>query len=87
MRNRVREYYQNNREILIEKARNRYRQLLEPDKAIKRQYGRNRYQNMSEEDKLRLKEYQKNFREAKKSTQFFFYLNFFLHCIKWDKKS
>ena len=40
MRNRVREYYQNNREILIEKARNRYKQL--------------------------------NFREAKKSTQFFF---------------
>ena len=58
--------YQNNKEILREKARNKYRQLSEQEKAIKRQYGGSRYQNMSEEDKQRLKEYQQNYHEAKK---------------------
>ena len=29
---------------------------------------------MSDEDKQRLKEYQKNYRESKKSTNFFYYL-------------
>ena len=66
MLNRANEYYENNKEVLREKAKNKYRELYEEEKNIKREYGRNRYHNMSEEKKQRLKEYQINYCEAKK---------------------
>ena len=47
--NRAKYYYQNNKEVLREKAKNKYRELSEKEKKIKREYGRNRYKNMSEE--------------------------------------
>ena len=65
--NRVKYYYENNKDKLREQARDNYRNLSEEDKSKKREYGRNRYQNMFEEKKQRLKEYQKNYREAKRS--------------------
>ena len=46
---RAEEYYENNNEILREKAKNRYRELSNEEKNTKRKYGRNRYHNMCEE--------------------------------------
>ena len=65
--NRVKDYYENDKDRLRKQARDKYRNLSEEDKNKKREYGRNRYHNMSEEKKQRLKEYQKNYSEAKKS--------------------
>ena len=65
MLNRTNEYYENNKEVLREKAKNKYRELSEEEKNIRREYGRNRYHNMSEEKKQRLKEYQINYLEPK----------------------
>ena len=53
--NKGKEYYNDNNEIFIEKARNKYRELSEKEKNINREYGRNGYHNMSEEKKQRLK--------------------------------
>ena len=64
--NRAKDYYENNKELIRERAKKTYRELSEEEKLIKREHGRNRYHNMSEEKKQRLKEYQKNYREAKK---------------------
>ena len=65
--NSAKYYYENNKEVLREKARNKYRELSDEEKNIKREYGRNRDKNMSEEKKQRLKEYQKNYHEANKT--------------------
>ena len=46
---RAKDYYENNKEVLREKAKNKYKELPEEEKNIKREYGRNRYKNMSEE--------------------------------------
>ena len=51
--NREKDYYENNKEVLRDKARNKYRELSKEEKNIKREYGRNGYQNMSEEDEER----------------------------------
>ena len=64
---RAKDYYENNKGLLREKANNKYRELSEEEKNIKREYEKKRYHNMSEEKKQRLKEYQKNYREAKNS--------------------
>ena len=40
------ECYQNNKDILKEKARNRHQNLSEEQKEIERQYSRNRYQKL-----------------------------------------
>ena len=40
------EYYQNNKDILKEKAKTRYQNLSEEQKELKRQYSRNRYQTL-----------------------------------------
>ena len=64
--NRTKDYYENNKELLRERAKNKYRELSEEEKNIKREYGKKRYHNMSEEVKKKLKEYQKNYLEAKK---------------------
>ena len=45
--NRAKEYYENNKKVLREKARDKYRQLSGKEKGIKRQYGWRRYQNVS----------------------------------------
>ena len=39
-------YYQNNKDILKQKARTRYQNLSEEQKELKRQYNRNRYQKL-----------------------------------------
>ena len=62
---RAKDYYENNKEFLRERAKNKHRELSEEEKNVKREYGKKIYYNMSEENKKRLKEYQKNYREAK----------------------
>ena len=49
--NRAKDYYNNNINVLRERAKNRYRELPEEEKNKKREYTKNRYHNMSEEDK------------------------------------
>ena len=61
--NRAKDYYENNKELLRERAKNKCRELFEEEKNIKREYGKKK--KMSEENKKRLKEYQKNYCEAK----------------------
>ena len=64
---RAKDYYENDKERLKDRATNKYRSLSEEEKNKKREYGSNRYRNMSEEKKQRLKEYHKKYREATKS--------------------
>ena len=45
--NRVKYYYENDKERLREQARDKYRNLSKEEKNKKREYGKNRYQNMS----------------------------------------
>ena len=49
--NRVKDYYENDKERLRERARDKYRNLSEEEKIKKREYGKNRYLDMSEEKK------------------------------------
>ena len=63
--NGSRDYYENGKERLREKARDKYRNLSKEEKNRKREYSKTRYHNMSEEKSQRSKEYQKNHREAK----------------------
>ena len=65
--NRAKDYYENDKKRLREKARDKYRNLSEEEKIKKREYAKNRYRNMSKEKKQRLKEYPKNYRETRKS--------------------
>ena len=58
MLNRAKDYYENDKEKLRGQARYKYRNLSEEEKNKNRGYGKNRYLNMSEEKKQRLKEYQ-----------------------------
>ena len=53
--NRVKDYYENDKERLREQARDKYRNLSEEEKNEKRKYGRNRYHNISEEKKTKTK--------------------------------
>ena len=59
MLNRAKEYYENNKGLLWERAKNKYR-------SVKKQYQKARYHNMSDEKKQILNDYQKNYREARK---------------------
>ena len=54
--NRAKDYYENKKDVLREKAKNKYRELSVEEKNIKREYGRNRYRNKHGEKKQRLKE-------------------------------
>ena len=54
MLNRAYEYYENNKEVLREKAKHKYRELSEEEKTIKRKYGRDRYHDMSVEKTKRI---------------------------------
>ena len=67
IRNRAKDYYENNKERLIVQTRDKYRNLSEDEKNKKIEYRENRYLNMSEEEKKKLKEYQKNYYKVKKS--------------------
>ena len=49
--NRTKNYYNNNKELLRERAKNKYRELPENEKNVKRQYQRDRYHNMTVEKK------------------------------------
>ena len=42
------EYYENNKDLLKEKARNRYKNLTEEEKKMKRQYSKDRYNKLKE---------------------------------------
>ena len=59
--NRVKDYYENDKERLRQQARDKYRNLSEEGKNIKKEYGKKKIPQMSEEKKQRLKEYQNNF--------------------------
>ena len=39
--NRAKDYYENSKELLRERAKNKYRVLSEEEKNIKREYGKN----------------------------------------------
>ena len=67
MLNRVKGYYEDDKERLWEQVWDKYRNLSEEEKNKKREYGKNRYRNILKRKKQRLKEYQKKYREAKKS--------------------
>ena len=54
------EYYQNNKDILKEKAKTRYQNLSEEQKELKRQYSRNRYQTLI---KKNIKQYEKSIKD------------------------
>ena len=64
--NRAKDYYENDKELLRERAKSKYRELPENEKDVKRLYQRDRSHNMTAEEKQRLKEYQTNYRETKK---------------------
>ena len=64
--NKAKDYYENNKELLRERAKNKYRESSENEKDVKRLYHRDKYHNMTAEEKQKLKEYQKNYRETKK---------------------
>ena len=82
--NRVKDYYENDKERLRKQARDKYRSLSQEER--KREYGRNRYKSMSKEKKQELNEYDKNYREAKKLKQKI--LTFFsFHYIKRGTRS
>ena len=49
--NREKDYYENNKDELIDRAKNKCKELSEEEKNIKRQYQRNRYHNMSNKKK------------------------------------
>ena len=49
MLNRAKNYYENNKELLRERAKNKYRPLSENEKDIKKQYQKARYHNMNDE--------------------------------------
>ena len=49
------DYYENNKQLLRERAKNKYRELSENEKDVKRQYQKDRYHNMTAEEKQRLK--------------------------------
>ena len=38
--NRAKDYYENNKELLRERAKNKYRELSEVEKNMKREYGK-----------------------------------------------
>ena len=57
--NRAKDYYENNKELLRERAKNKYRKLPENEKDVKRQHQRDRYHNMTAEEKQRLKDIKK----------------------------
>ena len=66
MLNRAKDFYENNKELLRERAKNKYRSLSEDEKDIKKQYQKARYHNMNDEEKQKLKDYQKSHCEARK---------------------
>ena len=53
MLNRVKDYYENDKERLREQAK--YRNLSEEENNKKREYGKNTYRNMSEDKKTKTK--------------------------------
>ena len=79
--NTAKDYYENDKERLREKARDKYRNLSEEDKNEKKEYGKNRYHNMFEENKQKLKEYQKKNIERQKSLNIIMNKNSFLIMI------
>ena len=58
--NRAKDYYENGKKRLREKARGKYRNLSEEEKYKKREYEKKRYHNMSKEKKQELKKNIKN---------------------------
>ena len=54
--NRAKDYYENNKERLRKQPRNKDRNLSEEEKNKKREYRINRRRNMPEEDRKRLNE-------------------------------
>ena len=47
--NKAKDYYEDNKEFLREKAKNKNRELSVEEKNLRREYGINRYKNISEE--------------------------------------
>ena len=54
--NKAKDYQENDKERLRERARDKYRNLSEEEKNKKREHRKNRYHNTSEKDKKRLNE-------------------------------
>ena len=66
--NRAKDYYENDKKRLRERARDKYRSLSEEEKNRKRKYGKKIDTIIClKKKKQKLKEYQKNYREGKKS--------------------
>ena len=64
--NRAKDYYENNKDLLRERAKNKYRELFDEEKYMKREYGKKTDMiTCLRKRKKRLKEDHKNYRGAK----------------------
>lgn len=64
-RNRAKDYFKNDKELLRGRAKDKYRELSEEEKNIKWEYGKKRYCSVSEDNLKKIEEYQKSYHEAK----------------------
>ena len=53
--NRTKKCYENNKNVLKDKARDKYRDLSDDEENEKKEYRRNRYRNMSEKKETKAK--------------------------------
>ena len=69
--NRAKDYYENKKELLRERAKNKYRELSEGEKNIKGQYGKCQISDtiICPKKKKKTKRISKNYRKAKKQMQ------------------
>ena len=67
--NRVKDYYQNDKERLREQARDKYKNLFEEERNKKREYGKNRYHN-SLKKRRKIKRISKKLSQGKKKSQY-----------------
>ena len=58
--NRAKDYYENDKQRLRRQARDEYKNLSEEEKNLNNEYGKIKYHNMSEEKKTKTKEISKN---------------------------
>ena len=63
----LKKYYSNNKEILQQKAHERYQSFSKVEKEKKQQYGRERYKNLAEDKKQKLVEYRKKYCKMRKN--------------------
>ena len=56
-------YYQRNRDVLLNKSKEHYRNITDEQKQRYREDKKHKYHSMTDEDRQKYKEYQKNYRK------------------------